>query len=414
MEFEAKYVVIGGGIAGTACAETLRKHDKDARIIIVSDEPHTLYSRVLLTKPNFFHGKIPFERIFLKDDKWYEGQRIELWRGRKATSLDPEGHTLTLDNGETLRYEKLLLAVGGSPRKLNVPGADKKGVFYLRTIDETKEIIEAVKHSKKGVAVGGGIIGFEMAEMMQLGGMDVSFAILRDHYRENVIGREASDVIEKAMEEKGIKILHSANTVEVLGDDHVTGLRFEDGSEIEADFVVVGIGTVVPGDFLREAGIEIDRGIKATAKLKTNKKDIYTAGDCAQFYDVLVDEELMMGNWANAQAQGQVAAKNMMGMNEQYKYVSFFTTHGFGHAMTYVGDFRQDLDGREVIERGTPGDPGYGRIVIDDDNQLVGALFMDSTTEVQAIAKLIENNIDIRDKKGELADPNFNIMSLVT
>lgn len=412
MEFETNYLIVGGGIAGTAAAETLRKEDKNARIVIVSDEPHRLYSRVLLTKPNFFHGKIPFERIFLKDDKWYEDQKIELWLGRRAAHLDADGHRVTLDNGEVLKYEKLLLAVGGSPRQLNIPGSDKKGVHYLRNIDQTKEIIEAVKHAKKGVAIGGGIIGFEMAEMMVLGELDTTFIILREHYRDNVLGTETAIEIENAMEKHGVKILRQKKTVEILGDDHVTGLRFEDGSEIECDFVVIGIGNVVPSDFITEAGIVVERGIKATAKLKTNKPDIYTAGDCAQFYDPLVDEELVQGNWANAQAQGQLAGRNMMGHNEQFRYVSFFTTHGFGHAMTYVGDFRQDLPGREVIERGTPGDKGYGRIVIED-NQLTGALFLDSTTDVQVISKLIEKDVIIKDKKDVLADPDSDLNSLL-
>jgi NAD(P)H-nitrite reductase large subunit len=412
MEFETNYLIIGGGIAGTACAETLRKEDKNARIIIVSDEPHRLYSRVLLTKPNFFHGKIPFDRIFLKDEKWYEDQKIELWLGRRAASLDSDGHSVTLDNGEVIKYEKLLLAVGGHPRRLDVPGADKKGVHYLRNIDETKEIIEAVKNAKKGVAIGGGIIGFEMAEMMVLGGLDTSFVILGEHYRDNVLGTETAKAVEAAMEKEGVKILRQKKTVEILGDEHVTGLKFEDGSEVECDFVVIGIGNIVPSDFIKEAGIVVERGIKATAKLKTNKPDVYTAGDCAQFYDPLVDAELVQGNWANAQAQGQVAARNMMGHNEQYRYVSFFTTHGFGHAMTYVGDTRQDLEGREVIERGTPGDKGYGRIVIED-NQLTGALFLDSTTDVNVISKLIEKDVIIKDQKDFLADPDSDLNSIL-
>ncbi|MBP6881266.1 MAG: NAD(P)/FAD-dependent oxidoreductase [Candidatus Pacebacteria bacterium] len=412
MEFETKYLIIGGGIAGTACAETLRKEDKNARIIIVSDEPHRLYSRVLLTKPNFFHGKIPFDRIFLKDDKWYQDQKIELWLGRKAVHLDPVEHKITLDNTEVLKYEKLLLAVGGAPRRLDIPGADKKGIYYLRTIDETKEIIEAVKHAKKGVSLGGGIIGFEMAEMMVLGGLDTTFVLASKHYRDNVMGIETAIAIEKSMEEHGVKIKPEAKAVEILGDDHITGIRFADGSELECDFLVVGIGTVVPADFITEAGIVVDQGIKATAKLKTNKPDTYTAGDCAQFYDPLVDEEIVHGSWANAQAQGQTAARNMMGHNEQYRYVSFFTTHGFGHAMTYVGDTRQNLPGREIIERGTPGDKGYGRIVIED-NQLTGALFLDSTTDVQVIGKLIEKDVIIRDKKAVLADPDSDLNALL-
>src|SRR3989344_5856455 len=296
MFFDAKYVIIGGGIAGTAAAETLRKAEPTARIIIVSDEPYRLYSRVLLTKPNFFLEKIPFERIFLKDEKWYQDQRIELWRGRRAVKIDTKEKVVDLDNGEQLRYEKLLLAVGGSPRKLPVPGADKQGVHYLRTIDETKQIIEKVKHAKRGVAIGGGIIGFEMAEMMELAGMKATFIIEKPHYRIGVLGEDAAKAVEVAMEEKGVRILREKETVEILGEEYVTGVLFKDGSKIECDFVVIGIGTVTPAvEMLKAAGVDINRGIKANEYLETNVQDVWTAGDCAEYYDTIIGDTLCSG-----------------------------------------------------------------------------------------------------------------------
>ena len=413
MEFEAKYVIIGGGIAGTAAAETLRKQDPNARIIIVSDEPHRLYSRVLLTKPNFFLGRIPFERIFLKEEKWYDDLKLELWKGRTAVKIEPDLHRVHLDNGEMLKYEKLLLAIGGTPRKLTVPGADKKGLYYLRTIDETKQIIAAVEHGTKGVAIGGGIIGFEMTEMMYLAGMSPTFVVLRPHYRELVLGVEMAKKVEKVIEEKGITILQEAETVEITGDEHVTGVKFKDGRKVEADFVVVGIGTVLPHEeMLNEAGVKVEHGgIVANEYLETNVEDVYTAGDCALYNDVLVHQSLRLGNWANAQAQGQAVGLNMAGDRHPYRYVSFFTTHGFGLAMTYVGDFRQDINDRIVIERGSPDDHVYGRIVVEGNN-VVGALFMNSSKEVAAICKLIESDVDVSSKHAELADPNVDLAQI--
>jgi 3-phenylpropionate/trans-cinnamate dioxygenase ferredoxin reductase subunit len=414
MVFEAKYVIVGGGIAGTAAAETLRKEDPKARIILVSEEPHTLYSRVLLTKPNFFLEKIPFDRIFLKEDKWYSDLKIELWRGRKAVRIDPNERLVHLDNWEQLKYEKLLLAVGSSPRPLPVPGANKKNVYYLRTIDDTKRIIEAVKHAKRGVAIGGGIIGFEMAEMMQLAGIDSTFVIARPLYRVGVLGEETARAVEARIGGSGVRILHEADTAEILGGESVTGVRFKDSSEIPCDFVVIGIGTILPGaDMFREAGIEVNMGIKANEYLETNVRDIWTAGDCSEYYDSIIEDRLMLGNWANAQAQGQTAAKNMSGRKSKYRYVSFFTTHGFGMAMTYVGDVRQDVRGRKVIVRGEPGDPLHGRIVIEG-KRVVGAIFFNSSKEVNAVCALIERKTDISRKKSALADLNIDLMTLVT
>ena len=414
MAFEAKYVIVGGGIAGTAAAETLRKEDPRARIIIVSDEPHTLYSRVLLTKPNFFLEKIPFDRIFLKDDKWYNDLKIELWRGRRAVHIDPLAKIVDLDNGEQLKYEKLLLTVGSSPRPLPVPGVDKKNVYYLRTVDDTKRIIEAVKHAKKGVAIGGGIIGFEMAEMMNLAGIESSFVIARPLYRVGVLGEDTAKAVEAKIEAGGVRVLHEADTVEILGGESVTGVRFKDGAEIECDFVVIGIGTIIPGkEMLQAAGVEVGNGIKANEYLETSAPDIWTAGDCAEYYDTIIEDILVMGNWANAQAQGQTAARNMAGRKKKYQYVSFFTTHGFGMAMTYIGDVRQDVKGRKVIVRGVLDDPMHGRVVIEG-KRVVGAIFFNSSKEVTAICKLIETKMDISRKKAELADTKFDLMSLVS
>jgi len=413
MEFESKYVIIGGGIAGTVAAETLRKLDPDARIIIISDEPCMLYSRVLLTKPNFFLEKIPFERIFLKQSKWYEDLRIEIWCGRKVVKIDPKDKFIHLDNGENLRYEKLLIAVGGTPRKLNIPGATKKGVHYLRTIFETKEIIQAVKHAKHGVAIGGGIIGYEMAEMMELAGMKVTFVILKPHYRIGVLGEETAKKVENAIRKCGVDVKSETETVEILGDKSVEGIRFADGKELKCDLVVIGIGTVIPhADMLRDAGLVVSQGIIANQYLETNVPDIWTAGDCTEYYDVIIDDNIKLGNWANAQAQGQHAAHNMFGKRNEYRYVSFFTTHGFGLAMTYVGDVRQNIRGRCVIERGSPKDHTFGRIIVER-NRVVGALFVNSSKQVSAIIKLIESGTDISEKQAELANPDKNLADLI-
>ncbi len=411
--FDAKYVIIGGGIAGTVAAEVLRREDKGARIIIVCDEPYTLYSRVLLTKPNFFLGKIPFERIFLKDDKWYDDRHIELWRKRRAVRLDHDAKIVALDNGEELHYEKLLLTVGSTPRRLPIPGMDKKGVYTLRTIDQTKKIIDAVKHAKSGVAIGGGVIGFEMAEMMQLSGISVTFIIIKPHYRIGFLGEETSKIIETAIEKTGVKIMRNSETVEIFGGDSVEGVRLKDGTNVACDFVIVGVGTTVPADFLKDAGIEVNRGILANEYLETNISDIWTAGDCAEYYDSIIEDTVSFGNWANAQAQGQIAAKNMLGRKKPYKHVSFFTTHGFGKAMTYVGDVRQNKEGRIVILRGSPKDDTHARIVIEN-NRVVGALIINSSREVDGFCKLIEGKVDVSEKLDQLKDPGINPKTLLS
>ncbi|MFA6494628.1 MAG: FAD-dependent oxidoreductase, partial [Candidatus Paceibacterota bacterium] len=162
-----KYLIVGGGIAGTTAAETIRKNDGEGTIAIVSDEPYPLYSRVMLSKPAFVRGEQPEESVWLKKPEWYKENNIAFIGGVSATALDGTAKKVTLSNGEDVEYEKLLLAIGAHARKWTIPGSDKKGIFYLRGLDDTKAIMEAVKTKKHAVLIGSGCVSFEIAEILR-------------------------------------------------------------------------------------------------------------------------------------------------------------------------------------------------------------------------------------------------------
>ena len=168
------YLIIGGGVAGTTAAETIRSRDKEAGIAIVSDEPYRFYSRIMLSKPNFFLEKIPFDQVWLKKESWYADNNVAFISGKKAVRLDPQKKAVTLDDGAEVSYEKLLVAVGGAARKYDVPGSEKRNIFYVRTLDDAKAIIETVKHAKHAVTIGGGFVSFEMCEMLRMAGIAVT------------------------------------------------------------------------------------------------------------------------------------------------------------------------------------------------------------------------------------------------
>ena len=170
-----KYLIIGGGVAGTTAAETIRQQDPEGSCAIVSDEPYRLYSRIMLSKPNFFLEKIPFDQIWLKQADWYIQNNIALMAGKKATALDTAAKTVTLDDGTALAYEKLLLATGSCVRRWDITGAEKQNIFYLRTLDDAKQIIAKVKSTKRAIVIGGGFVGFEMCDMLRLANIDVTF-----------------------------------------------------------------------------------------------------------------------------------------------------------------------------------------------------------------------------------------------
>ncbi len=415
-----KYLIIGGGAAGTSAAETIRQKDVDGTIAIVSDEVHPLYSRVMLSKPNFFLGKIPFDQIWMKGLDWYDKNKIIFIGGKTATTLDAEKKIITLDSGEQISYEKLLLATGVRPRLWTVSGKDKKGVYYLRTLEDGKTIMEAIKTAKKAVTIGGGFIGFEMADLMQLAGLDTTMILREDYFWQPTLDEASGKMIEDALTKSGVKILKNAEVAEVLGDENVKAVALKDGTKINCEMIICGIGIVPPAlDWLKSAGLGVGNGILADEFLQTNLSDVWTAGDIAEYKDLLLEEKIQLGNWVNAHEQGRVAGLNMVASanvsgaeKTAFRFVSFYTTAGAGISIAFVGDTRP-LPDRVIIKRGSPEINSYARILIDEKNELVGATMINRIAEMSTISKLIENNIDVSSHHPDLANPNFDLKKLL-
>lgn len=418
------YLIIGGGVAGTAAAETIRQRDPAGSIAIVSDEPHRLYSRIMLSKPNFFLEKISFEQVWLKTEAWYAQHNIQLLAGREAKTLDPAQKVVGLDDGSELFYARLLLALGGRARRWAVPGADKRGVLYLRTLDEAKALITAVKTAKsaatpRAITIGGGFISFEMCELMRLAGLEVTVLVREPVYWGNRLDKPSGRLIEAALEGGGVKIVRSAEAAQVLGDTEVEGVMLTDGTRIPCQLILVGVGIVVNLDWVSRAGIEVAQGVVADEYLETNIPDIWTAGDCAEFEDLIVGDRVQLGNWVNAQMQGRAAGLNMvaaskpaLGVQRQpFKMVSFYTTQGFGITIVFTGDVRTP-NGRQVIARGSAELGWYVRLIVKD-GEVVGATLINRTPELGTISKLIKQNVNITGFEEKLGDPGFDLKSLL-
>jgi len=409
---EVKYLIIGGGVAGTTAAETLRSTDPEGGIAIVSDEPYRFYSRIMLSKPNFFLEKIPFDQIWLKPDSWYAANRIQLLKGRKAVQLETTPKIVTLDDDSPWHYQKLLLATGARARKWDVPGAEKRGVYALRTLDDAKEIIAQVKQTKEAILIGSGFVSFEMADMLRLAGIDVTLVILESYYWEPVLDETSGRMIEKVLQDHGVKINHRAEVAEVLGGEAVTGVRLKDGRQLPCQLIIAGIGAACTTDLAQAGGIKTNRGILANEYLETSAPDVWTAGDCAEFRDLLLGEQIVLGNWVNSQSQGKVAALNMAGRHDPFKLVSFYTTSGFGMTIAFVGDSRAG-EGREVILRGSPQENAYGRLIFQG-GKLLGATLINLTREMGLIAKLIELGRDLSPHKPALANLRTDLATLIS
>lgn len=409
--FNFKYLIIGGGVAGVTAAETVRQNDPIGSIAIVSDEPYLLYSRVMLSKPNFFLGKVPFDQVWLKGEQWYKEKKIIFIGGKTVNNLDSAQKKIGLTDGSFISYEKLLIATGTATRKATVPGADKKGVHYLRSLEDGKGIMENIKTAKNAVTVGGGFIGFEMADLMQLAGLKTTVVLRESHFWDPVLDEASGSILETAMGKAGIEILHNNEIVEIFGGDNVEGVILKDGTKIACEVVIFGIGTVSNIEWLKSSELKVNHGIVANEFMETSVKDVWTAGDITEYKDLLLEEYVQMGNWVSAHEQGRIAGLGMVGKPEAFRFVSFYTTQGFGLTIAFVGDVAPGAD-RVIISRGPTETNSLARISIVG-KEIVGATLINRVQEMGIISKLIEHNIDVSTKHSTLEDTTFDLKELL-
>lgn len=406
------YLIVGGGIAGTTAAEALRKRNAEASIAIISDEPHPLYSRVLLSKPAFLTGAQPFESVWMKKPEWYEAERITFMPGKSAIALDGEGKILVLDDGTQLHYEKLLLAGGTHTRLLAIPGAEKDGVHYLRTIDHAKRIIADLAAGKKNaVMIGSSCVTYEVADILRSKGIEVT-EVMREHFFwEPSLSEAEAHIVEDRLVERGVTLVRDMEIAEITGGDRVEGVTLKDGRHLPCDMVFAFIGIIHPTEWLESSGIALDRGVLTNEYLETSLSDVWSAGDGARFKDVILDDTVMMGNWMNAVKQAETAAANMLGDKKPFTLISFHSSHGFGDMISFAGDV-MPREGRTYIMRGDASARSLGRFILRD-KRIVGATMVNRTAELNTAVKLITERVDVSGKLAELADPNFDLKTLL-
>jgi len=404
-----KYLIIGGGVAGTTAAETIRQNDAIAPVAVINDESYPVYSRVALSKHAFYSQEE--EDYWYKKPEWYVKENIELIAGKSAINLDINKKIVRLNDGEEIEYEKLLIATGSCARKWVVPGSEKKGIFSLRNLNDAKAIKERIKTAKKAVAIGGGFISFEMCDILRQFNIDTTLILRESYYWEPVLDKNEAAVVEGALMAGGVKILKNAEVSEVIGGDLAKGVVLKDGAKIDCDMIIAGIGVICALDWLKTPGLNINRGILANEFLETNLPDVWTAGDVAEFNDLILEERVQLGNWLNAQQHGRVAGLNMAGKKEPFRLVSSYSTGGFGVMICFVGDVRPEPD-RVIISRGTLELKSWARIIIKN-GEIVGATLINRTFELSKISKLIETDFKILGHEKELADPNFDLSKLI-
>jgi NAD(P)H-nitrite reductase large subunit len=383
------HLIIGGGAAGTTAAEVIRSKDADATVAIVSAEAHRLYSRVLL--PNVVRGKIPEASAFLRTDAHYQDRRIELMTGRSVVAIDGVKRVVRLADGEELAYGKLLLATGGTPRRLDCPGGDNPEILSFQTIEDARALIAAPRDG--AVVIGGGFIALEIAMSFAHFGAAVTCVLRGDGFFSHVLDRDSMAMLADHVTRNGVTLARGV-TVKGIERDGAMGTVFlSDGQRLRCSAVGAGIGIVPNVGFLEGCGVEVGRGIRTDSRLRTAVENVFAAGDAVEFEDELTGERRMVGNWTNALLQGKAAGMNMAGEVTPFRAVTSYTITCFGLAVTFLG--ATDLIPEARIVRRT--ENATIQFLIRG-GMVVGATCIGPFPERAAAMKVVESRVRLEDK----------------
>jgi 3-phenylpropionate/trans-cinnamate dioxygenase ferredoxin reductase subunit len=337
------YVLVGASLAGVKAAQTLREEGFTGRLVLIGDEAERPYERPPLSK-GYLMGTDDKAKLYVHDEGWYRENSVELRLGCRVTSLDPTGHQVQMEGGERVGYSKLLLATGASPRRLDLPGADLDGVCYLRRIDDSERLREAIRGGGRIVVVGAGWIGLETAAAAREYGCEVTViepqraplqAALGPGAGASVIGGFFAQV----HRQHGVDVRLGTAATEFRGTGHVTAVVTDDGDQIPADVVIVGVGARPNTELAEQAGLAVDNGVLVDAALRTDDPDVYAAGDVANSVNPTYQARIRVEHWANALHGGPAAARSMLGQQVSYDRAPYFFTDQYDVGMEFAGWF---------------------------------------------------------------------------
>ncbi len=338
-------VIIGGGGAGYAAAEMLRREGYGGGVTIVSDDASAPYDRPNLSK-DYLAGAAPEDWIPLRPPEFYTQNDIDLRLGVKATAIDVGGRAVVLGSGERLGFDKLLLATGAEPVRLDAPGAELPHVRTLRSLADSRDLIARAAKGAHAVIVGASFIGLEAAAALRQREVEVHVVAPEVRPMERVLGPALGEFLRSLHELHGVGF-HLGHTVAAIEASRV---RLDDGTTIDAQLVVLGLGVRPRLDLARQAGLTVDGGVLVDEYLETSSPGIFAAGDIACWPDAYSGERLRIEHWVVAERQGQTAARNMLGRRERYAVPPFFWTQHYDVSIDYVGhaatwdDIAQDGD----------------------------------------------------------------------
>jgi len=404
MTSEQTFVIVGASLAGAKAAETLREEGFDGRLVLIGAEHDRPYERPPLSK-DYLRGEVGREN-YVHGDGFYADQRIELRLGRTAVGLDTSAGVLTLDDGEELSYDRLLLTTGAEPRRLEIPGAGLDGVHYLRTFGDSDALRERLDRGGALVVVGSGWIGSEVAASARQRGLEVTVIDPVSVPLERVLGPEVGAIYGEIHHDHGVRMLMGTGVEAFEGGGAVERVRTSDGQTLDCDFVVVGVGVQPRTGLGVQAGLAVGDGILVDERLQTSAPGVFAAGDVASHAHPFYAERIRVEHWANALNQGPAAAHSMLGGARVYDRLPYFFSDQYDVGMEYTG-FASAWD--RVLFRGDPASREFIAFWLAGDRVLAG-MNVNVWDVTDPIERLIRERVAVDDRR--LADPDVPLEQL--
>jgi len=401
---KTKYVIIGNSAAALGAIEAIRKVDTENPIAVVCKDKTSIYSRALLTyllREGFDESK-----IFLRPKEFYSQMGVEFLPDKEVVSVDTKGQKVQLADNSSISYDKLLIASGGVPYVPHIKGMDGIKLFTLRHLEDAREIIDEERYSKKIAFLGAGLVCLQVLNSMYKKGKEYSLIVTSQQILSQMLDRGASQLLEENMRLRGIEILKGRSVTEIGESKGKKQLILDDGSQMEADMVIVGKGVVPNVEFLKDSSIDIDEGILVNDFMETNIPGIYAAGDVAQAPDFLLEKKTLLGIWPDAVIEGRVAGFNMAGRRIRYNGgLRINVTWLFGLPSASLGILRNPGKYEEISYK----DPEHRiyRSFLLEDNRIIGASLIGKISDIGCIHDLIRKRIDVTPWKEALARAPF-------
>lgn len=404
-----RHIIVGAGQAGAKAAQALRREGHPGLITLIGAEADAPYSRPPLSK-EYLLGTAERSSIDILANGWYEARDVDLRLDTRVIDLDPEHHRVTLSTGEHLGYEKLLLATGSRVRRLKVPGASLEGVLYMHTVSDSDKIRRILRTASRVAIIGGGWIGLESAAAARAHGVAVSVLEACKLPLLQALGPEVAQHFAALHVSHGVDMRCEVEVSELTGvGGRVTGVTLADGTHIDADAVIVGIGVTPRTELAEAAGLAVDNGVLVDASLRTSHPDIYAAGDIAAAWHPLLGRRVRVEHWTNASWQPRVAARGMLGLEAVYDRLPHFFSDQYDLSMEYTGYVgAEGYD--QVVFRGDPESQAYIAFWLRN-NRLLAGMSVNTPGVVRDITSLIGSGRHI--SVAQLADSTQSLRLLL-